>query len=267
MGRFFNTTGPCDPDRHYMLPPEKRLVGAQLDRYIGNQLYWVLHAPRQTGKTTFLQNWMREINAGGQARACYVSVEVCQQVPSAEDAIPAICHAIREYAATWMESHEVPPLPRIEPTNALSRILTDWAALVAPKPLVVLFDEVDVLQDQAMVGFPVSVALVGMRDLRDYLIRSKDGEAVNPGSLGSLVNIKHDSANIPPQSGSGSHMTPSTPSTTKRRGSRGSPMRFFSSVFGHSVQTASRWRSTTFGRPARCSSGNEPCTWTASWSA
>lgn len=209
MTRFFNTTGPCDPDRHYMLPPEQRLVGAQLDRYIGNQLYWVLHAPRQTGKTTFLQSWMREINAGGQARACYVSVEVCQQFPSAEDAIPAICHAIREYAATWMESHEVPPLPRIEPTNALSRILTDWAALVAPKPLVVLFDEVDVLQDQAMVSylrqlrggfarrgvgsFPVSVALVGMRDLRDYLIRSKDGEAVNPGSP---FNIKHDSANI-----------------------------------------------------------------------
>jgi hypothetical protein len=56
---------------------------------------------------------------------------------------------------------------------------------------VVLFDEVDVLQDQAMVSFlrqlrggfamrgvgtfPVSMALVGMRDLRDYLIRSKDG--------------------------------------------------------------------------------------------
>jgi len=27
--RFFNTTGPCDPCYHYMLPPEDRLVGAQ----------------------------------------------------------------------------------------------------------------------------------------------------------------------------------------------------------------------------------------------
>ena len=26
--RFFNTTGPCHPDDHYMLPPEDRLVGA-----------------------------------------------------------------------------------------------------------------------------------------------------------------------------------------------------------------------------------------------
>ncbi|MFZ4618345.1 MAG: hypothetical protein ACOYM2_19445 [Rectinemataceae bacterium] len=78
----------------------------------------------------------------------------------------------------------VPELPVAEPASALSAILKSWAALIAPKPLEVLFDEVDVLQDQAMVSFlrqlrggfaarrvgqfPVSVALVGMRDLRDY---------------------------------------------------------------------------------------------------
>ena len=73
--RFFNTTGPCDPNDHYMLPPEERLVGAQLHRYISDKLYWVLHAPRQTGKTTFLQSWMREINSGNEAISCYVSLE------------------------------------------------------------------------------------------------------------------------------------------------------------------------------------------------
>ena len=63
---FFNTTGPCNPEDHYMLSPEERLIGGQLSRYINSKLYWVLHAPRQTGKTTFLQAWMREINAGGE---------------------------------------------------------------------------------------------------------------------------------------------------------------------------------------------------------
>ena len=48
-----------------MLPSADRLVGAQLNRYIRDMLYWVLHTPRQTGKTTFLQNRMREINAVG----------------------------------------------------------------------------------------------------------------------------------------------------------------------------------------------------------
>ena len=94
--RFFNTTGPCNPDRHYMLSPEERLVGGQLSRYIVDELYWVLHAPRQTGKTTFLQSWMREINSGGEQVACYVSVERCQGVADPKDAIPAICNAIKE---------------------------------------------------------------------------------------------------------------------------------------------------------------------------
>jgi hypothetical protein len=50
--RFFNTTDPCNPEDHYMLPPGERLMGTQLHRYIGDKLYWVLHAPQQMGKTT-----------------------------------------------------------------------------------------------------------------------------------------------------------------------------------------------------------------------
>jgi hypothetical protein len=209
MVPFFNTTGPGNPEDHYMVPPESRLLRAQLDRYIESKLYWVLHAPRQTGKTTFLQSWMRSINAGGKAVACYVSAESCQGVAEPERAIPAVCAAIRSYAESFLGASLVPPMPGVDPLMALDRILKDWAVLVAPRPLVVLFDEVDVLQDQALVSFlrqlrggfaargvglfPVSVALVGMRDLRDYLIRSKDGVAFNPGSP---FNTKEDSATL-----------------------------------------------------------------------
>jgi hypothetical protein len=88
----------------------------------------------------------------------------------------------------------------------LSAILTLWAKLCAPKPLVVLFDEVDVLAGPALISFlrqlrggfasrgvgnfPVSIALVGMRDLKDYLVHSKEGISVNPGSP---FNIKKES--------------------------------------------------------------------------
>jgi hypothetical protein len=211
MARFFNTTGPCKPERHYMLPPERRLVGAQLSRYVKDELYWVLHAPRQTGKTTFLQSWMRRLNRSGEVVACYVSVEVCQGITDIEQAMPAIRGAIREYSASFLGEALCPPLPEPESPYALmlSSILRSWAALVAPKPLVVLFDEVDVLQDQALMSFlrqlrggfadrgigrfPVSVALVGMRDLRDYLMKSKDGVPLNPGSP---FNIKEESASL-----------------------------------------------------------------------
>ena len=204
--RFFNTTGPCNPDEHYMLPPEERLVGAQLHRYISDKLYWVLHAPRQTGKTTFLQSWMREINGSGEAVACYVSVERCQGISEVERAIPAVCAAIVKYATDF----DLPvPSTAESAISMLDNILSNWSRMIAPKPLIMLFDEVDVLQDETMISFlrqlrggfasrgvgkfPVSVALVGMRDLKDYITASKGGIAPNPGSP---FNIKEDSAFI-----------------------------------------------------------------------
>lgn len=207
MPHYFNITGPCRPEMHYMLPPADRLIGANLERYISEKLYWVLHAPHQTGKTTFLINWMNEINQTGRYAACYVTVERCQGIAEAEKAIPAICESIREGAAKC--NVPVPPMPTTSCASALSDMLTQWAALCDPKPLVVLFDEVDVLEGPAMVSFlrqlrggfadrsvgkfPISIALVGMRDLRDYLVHSKDGIPVNPGSP---FNIKEDSVTL-----------------------------------------------------------------------
>ena len=204
--RFFNTTGPCNPERHYMLSPEERLVGAQLSRYIKDELYWVLHAPRQTGKTTFLQSWMREINARGEQVACYVSIEACQGVQEPERAIPTVCNSIKESA----EIYNLPvPETTDDPLIALRYTLRSWAELVAPKPLIVLFDEVDVLVGDTMISFlrqlrggfasrgvgkfPISVVLVGMRDLKDYITKAKDGVAPNPGSP---FNIKADSVQL-----------------------------------------------------------------------
>jgi hypothetical protein len=205
--RFFNTTGPCNPERHYMLPPAERLQGAQLHRYVRDSLYWMLHAPRQTGKTTFLQSWMREINAAGDAVACYVSVERAQSITTRDEAIPEICEAIRQWSSD--SKIPVPKTTATPPGSQLRDILGNWASLVAPKPLVVLFDEVDVLEGEALISFlrqlrdgfasrapgvfPVSIALVGMRDLKDYITAAKGGIPVNPGSP---FNIKQDSAVI-----------------------------------------------------------------------
>jgi hypothetical protein len=202
---FFNTTGPCDPEYHYMLSPEERLVGAQLHRYIRDRLYWVLHAPRQTGKTTFLQNWMREINAQGESVACYVTVEACQGIEDVGISIQTICDAIASAAKTYGF-----PIPAFDEKDGsyyrLKNILSNWAELVAPKPLIVLFDEVDVLQGETVISFlrqlrdgfsgrgigtfPISIVLVGIRDLKDYIAQSKGGIAPN---FGSPFNIKEDS--------------------------------------------------------------------------
>jgi hypothetical protein len=50
MGRRFNTAGPCLPEDHYMIPALRRLPEAP--GLVARKDYFVVHAPRQTGKTT-----------------------------------------------------------------------------------------------------------------------------------------------------------------------------------------------------------------------
>lgn len=71
MKRFFNTTGLCNPDRHYMVDPFRNLYDDVL-RLIEAQQYFVIHAPRQTGKTTLLHALAHRLNREGR----YVSI-VC----------------------------------------------------------------------------------------------------------------------------------------------------------------------------------------------
>ena len=74
MPRWFNTAGPCKPDIHYMLPPTERLL--MVERIITQQGYFVIHAPRQTGKTTAMLALGQQLTANGQYTAVLVSAEV-----------------------------------------------------------------------------------------------------------------------------------------------------------------------------------------------
>jgi ASC-1-like (ASCH) protein len=121
--------------------------------------------------------------------------------------MPDLCKAIQEYAI--LAGLPAPETQTTAPNSMLSETLMNWAKLMAPTPLVVLFDEVDVIQGQSLISFlrqlrggfatrgvgkfPVSIALTGMRDLKDYITAAKDGVPVNPGSP---FNIKADSAVI-----------------------------------------------------------------------
>jgi len=54
MPRFFNTAGPCQPADHYLLPPERRLPLVR--GLVDQNLYFLVHAARQSGKTTCFRN-------------------------------------------------------------------------------------------------------------------------------------------------------------------------------------------------------------------
>ncbi|MFR9753365.1 hypothetical protein ACL02S_20355 [Nocardia sp. 004] len=74
--RYFNMAGPCYPDLHYMLPAEERLPDARM--YLEFGFYFVVHAPRQSGKTTALLGSARELTAEAHYLALCVSCEIGQ---------------------------------------------------------------------------------------------------------------------------------------------------------------------------------------------
>ena len=66
--RFFNTSGPVVAADHYCIPPLQRVDPDELLALIRDKRYFVLHAPRQTGKTSALLA-LRDLLNGGAAGA------------------------------------------------------------------------------------------------------------------------------------------------------------------------------------------------------
>jgi hypothetical protein len=202
--RFFNTAGPNQPERHYTLPVLARLPDVR--RFIDKGLYFILHAPRQVGKTTTLLSLGRELTAEGKYVAVLVTME--QGAPFSDDpgaAELAILGSWRSWAIAWLPPElQPPPWPDAAPGNRLGAALRAWAE-AATRPLVVFLDEIDALQNDALISalrqiragyptrpehFPWSLALIGLRDVRDYKVASG-----STGLLGtaSPFNIKAES--------------------------------------------------------------------------
>ena len=208
--RKFNTAGPVRAGRHYLVPPLERLDLAEVLRLIRDESYFVLHAPRQTGKTSALLALRDLLNGGsaGDFRCLYVNVEPAQT--AREDvgrAIGGIVDGIGMQArhtlgdeATADAADALDTTTR--PDNALAGFLARWSA-ADPRPLVLLIDEIDALVGDSLLSvlrqlragypdrpghFPASVVLCGVRDVRDYRIRASSEREVIAG--GSAFNIK-----------------------------------------------------------------------------
>ena len=93
MEKCFNIAGPCFPDEHYMLPALERLPGIM--RIVEQRGYFVLHAARQSGKTTLLKALVAEINRKGAMNALYFTVESVQRFTDPREGIPKIVERMR----------------------------------------------------------------------------------------------------------------------------------------------------------------------------
>jgi hypothetical protein len=205
--RFFNTAGPCKPDIHYMLPASRRLPGVR--QLIDQQSYFVLHAPRQTGKTTAVMELARELTASGRYVALMVSME--SGAPFSDDpgaAEWAMLGVWRRSASAHLPADlQPPPWPEAKPGERIGAALHAWS-VASPRPLVMFLDEIDALRDDALLSvlrqlragypdrpqsFPSSLALVGLRDVRDYKVASGGSDRLHTASP---FNIKAESLTL-----------------------------------------------------------------------
>ena len=201
--RFFNTEGPVRPDDHYAVPPLRRgTFGEALD-LIQAKRYFVLHAPRQTGKTSALIALRDLLNGGGAGnlRCVDVNVEVGQVArDDTARGVRSILSSLASSAQLLGDGFPKRAWPGIfeqsGPDDALKHLLIEWC-LANPVPLVLLVDEIDALvgdtllsvlrqlragYQQRPLGFPHSIVLCGVRDIRDYRIRASTGEVIAGGS-------------------------------------------------------------------------------------
>ncbi|MEV1171091.1 ATP-binding protein [Nonomuraea sp. NPDC049784] len=178
--RYFNTTGPCDPRLHYVLPSQPRLPEAR--ELIDLDRFFVIHAPRQSGKTTMLHSLERELTKEGAAVAVTIS---CEEASVAGDDYEA-AELILLDELRWTTNSAPNPWPEAAPGKRLGAALQAWAAQ-CELPLVLLIDEIDALYGESLIAvlrqlrrghnnrprgvpFPNSVVLCGLRDVRDYKI-------------------------------------------------------------------------------------------------
>ena len=213
--RKFNTEGPVVAADHYCIPPLERVSLVEVLGLVRDKRYFVLHAPRQTGKTSTLLALRDLLNGGaeGDFRCVYVNVEAAQ---TAREDVGRAMHAIlgelgdralllgdESLDALWPDV-----LARFGPERALGAALTRWC-MADPRPLVLLIDEIDTLIGDSLISvlrqlragydrrpgsFPQSVVLCGVRDVRDYRIHSSSENAVVAG--GSAFNVRAESLRL-----------------------------------------------------------------------
>ncbi len=210
MQRFFNNAGPIKPEMHYHLPPLQRLDWEEIQQLIREQRYFVLHAPRQTGKTTTLLAMMAALNQSGDYACAYANIEGAQAARGDEtQGIPAACSAIARSISLylpqgtindWYQQHG----HKRSPQDQLTGLLEYWAQQ-STKPTVLLLDEVDALVGDTLISllrqiragyaqrpdhFPQSIVLCGVRDVRDYRLEQEGAQVITGGSA---FNIKAES--------------------------------------------------------------------------
>lgn len=211
--KFFNTAGPIQPDIHYNIDPLTRINLEEVETLIYQQKYFVLHAPRQTGKTSCLLALRDYLNARGEFYVVYANVEAGQASRNQKDEVSRhVAYTIAE-RMTLVTGNKMPLdlyqeiVAATPPDSCITAYLRSLSETL-DRPLLVFIDEIDALVGDSLVSvlrqirsgydarpqhFPQSIILCGVRDVRDYRIVLSNQDIVTGGSA---FNIKAKSLRL-----------------------------------------------------------------------
>src|SRR6056297_993224 len=213
MEKFFNTAGPIIREDNYCIDPLIRINKDEIMTLIAKKRYFILHAPRQTGKTSSLLALQDFINQEGQYKCLYVNVEPAQAARSkVEEGIKAIIVELGSCASLYLKEdyffEHLNTFIAYGGYTAFKTALSRWCQQ-SEKPVILLIDEIDSLVGDTLISvlrqlragyaerpkaFPQSVILCGVRDVRDYRIFSDKDQQIITG--GSAFNIKAESLTV-----------------------------------------------------------------------
>lgn len=214
VAKFFNTAGPIKQDLHYNVNPLHRINLDELEQLIMQQKYFILHAPRQTGKTSCLLALRDYLNEQGDYIAVYANVEAGQAARNdVREVVLSTMATIADRVDTILGNEIALNIydelyRKGDQTNSLLTLFLKKLCGALPKPLVLFIDEIDALVGDSLVSvlrqiragydqrpayFPISIVLCGVRDVRDYRIVLSNQDIITGGSA---FNIKAKSLRL-----------------------------------------------------------------------
>ncbi len=211
--KYFNTAGPVNRPNHYKVDPLHRWNLDEILTLIRQEKYFILHAPRQTGKTSSLLALRDYLNAEGKYFSLYTNFEVAQAARNdIKSGIEAIVGEISARAYEDTGKDEMPDAMReiLEKTGAGSGLnaVFSYLSRTFSRPLVLLIDEIDALTGDTLISvlrqiragydrrpsnFPSTIILCGVHDIKDYRIHRSGGDIITGGSA---FNIKAKSLRL-----------------------------------------------------------------------
>lgn len=164
----------------------------EVEELIEQKQYFIIHSPRQTGKTTLVQELVNKIRKEDHYYPLYCSLESVEVFTEPERGITEIFHNLKfsiSYSSIPQKDLYGKDLDKSEYSTLIKKSLSDFCSKL-DKPLILFIDEIDCLSDKTLLSFirqlrngyitrneipfPHSIALIGMRNIRDFKFQIRE---------------------------------------------------------------------------------------------